>query len=137
MLTKAIDDIAGQITKANVAIKTCQRYCNLMDTAVSLQNTFLATLLICVLYLFCFVLFFLQTRNTKKAEDNVSSLEKEIEENSANLQRLDVSNDSINDCVLSSGTVLYKHKHVIFKSITLEHHTALIHVSNLFCWLFS
>lgn len=86
-------------------------------------------------FLFCF--FFLQTRNIKKAEDNVSSLEKEIEENSANLQRLDVSNDSINDCVLSSGTVLYKHKHVIFKSITLERHTALIHVSNLFCWLFS
>ena len=35
--------------------------------------------------------FFLQTRNTKKAEDNVSSLEKEIEENSTNMQRLDVS----------------------------------------------
>lgn len=25
-LTKVIDDVAGQITKTNVAIKTCQRY---------------------------------------------------------------------------------------------------------------
>ena len=50
--------------------------------------------------------FFLQTRNTKKAEDNVSSLEKEIDENSNNLQRLDVSNDSINDSI--SG--INKHK---------------------------
>ena len=39
--------------------------------------------------------FFLQTRNTKKAEDNVSSLEKEIEENSTNMQRFDVSIDSV------------------------------------------
>ena len=38
---------------------------------------------------------FLQTRNTKKAEDNVSSLEKEIEENSTNMQRFDVSIDSV------------------------------------------
>ena len=26
VLTKAIDEVAGQITKANVALKTCQRY---------------------------------------------------------------------------------------------------------------
>ena len=37
----------------------------------------------------------METRNTKKAEDNVSSLEKEIEENSTNMQRFDVSIDSV------------------------------------------
>ena len=26
VLTKAMDEVAGQITKANVAMKTCQRY---------------------------------------------------------------------------------------------------------------
>lgn len=26
VLTKAMDEVAGQITKANVAVKTCQRY---------------------------------------------------------------------------------------------------------------
>ena len=26
VLTKAMDDVIGQITKANVAIKTCHRY---------------------------------------------------------------------------------------------------------------
>ena len=31
-----------------------------------------------------------QSRNTKKAEDNIKSLENEIEENSANMQKLEV-----------------------------------------------
>ncbi|XP_073255953.1 structural maintenance of chromosomes protein 4-like [Porites lutea] len=52
VMTKAMDEVAGQITKANVAIKTCQR-------------------------------------NTKKAEDNISSLMKDIEENDANIKRLE------------------------------------------------
>ncbi|KAJ7381328.1 Structural maintenance of chromosomes protein 4 [Desmophyllum pertusum] len=52
VLTKAMDEVVGQITKANVAIKTCHR-------------------------------------NTKKAEDNIKSLENEIEENSANMQKLE------------------------------------------------
>lgn len=30
------------------------------------------------------------SRNTKKAEDNISSLEKDIEENDANIKRLEV-----------------------------------------------
>ena len=31
-----------------------------------------------------------KSRNTKKAEDNISSLEKDIEENDANIKRLEV-----------------------------------------------
>lgn len=32
----------------------------------------------------------IKSRNTKKAEDNISSLEKDIEENGANIKRLEV-----------------------------------------------
>lgn len=31
VLTKAMDEVAGQITKSNVAIKTCQRYVFIMS----------------------------------------------------------------------------------------------------------
>ena len=36
------------------------------------------------------------SRNTKKAESNVNSLEKEIEENSANIEKLEVSYSFLN-----------------------------------------
>lgn len=53
MLTKAIDDTAGQITKANVAIKTCQRYCNLIDTLQFRYKTIMlsTTLLLAIFFL--------------------------------------------------------------------------------------